>query len=303
MASPAGSSKRISGGGGGSVKLFVVIRAAAVTIPAMDIRTCVRYGLFAAPRPIRRKIAARMRSWLARGGPYRARCESLVMELDFKEHSALRFYTDGLIERPVWRLMRDLLRPGMTMADVGANLGFFALSAARFVGPEGRVIAFEPVPGNLRYLRRNLALNPGLANLLVEPLAVSDQEGETTIHLGWHEGNASLLVGARSTTEDTAPVRTTSLDEYAAARDVPRIDLVKMDIEGAERNALLGAARTLREHRPRLAIAAENRPDDQYQIRDLVSRAWSGYRMRCSRCTPQGIYEIRPDVLLFDRQP
>lgn len=211
----------------------------------MDARTLVRYALTILPRALRRKMASRLRPWLRAKGLYTARCRGLTLALDFDEHSAVPLYADGLIERPLRRTLLSVLRPGMTFFDVGANIGYFSLLAAQQVGSTGRVVAFEPVPRNLEFLRRNLTLNPALNIITVVPAAVSESRGETTLHLGWHEGNASLLADARGTTTDAISVPTLPLDAYLEEQGIERVDVLKMDIEGAEIFALAGMAKGL----------------------------------------------------------
>jgi FkbM family methyltransferase len=153
-----------------------------------------------------------------------------------------------MIERSERNLWLSLLKPGMTVADIGSNMGYFAMLAARAVGQSGKTIAFEPAPSNLVYLRRNLSLNSELA-VIVEELAISSEEGEATFHTGWHEGNGSLLEDARGTTGETFTVRTCRLDDYRKTNGIDRIDLLKLDIEGAEVLAFEGMAEGLKDGR------------------------------------------------------
>ena len=77
-----------------------------------------------------------------------------------------------------------------------------------------------------------------------------------------------------------------------------RVDFIKMDIEGAERNALAGARQTLARWHPRLALSAYHRPDDPEKIPAAVFAAWPGYRMECGPCADAKTF-VRPDVLYF----
>jgi FkbM family methyltransferase len=161
---------------------------------------------------------------------------------------------------------RRLIRPGDTVVDVGAHIGWYTLLAASRVGPSGRVIAFEPGPSALAYLRKNVATNH-LANVTIEPMAISD-----------HAGTIALPDGPR-----TFEVHATPLDDYL--RDKPgEIGLVKIDIEGMEGLALAGMRRTLRENPPR-AMIVEITPheirrtglDPQQVAAELLD---AGYRAR-----------------------
>jgi FkbM family methyltransferase len=169
--------------------------------------------------------------------------------LRFNPGGANPGYVLGTTEPGVQQALVDLLEPGMTFYDVGANMGFFSVIAARRVGPGGRVRSFEPVPGSARTLRHNAALNAA-ENIDVVEAAV-----------GAHPGRAALAVTAESVQAhlaeidthvpavETIEVEVTSIDaEVAAGRPAP--DLVKIDVEGAELTVLEGMLTTLEEHAP-----------------------------------------------------
>lgn len=134
---------------------------------------------------------------------------------------------------PERTLLRRLAKPGATVIDVGANIGYFALLFAEAVGEHGRVLCVEPDPANLRELRRNVERN-GLSN--VEVLATA---------AGSRDGMVGLMTGLNSrVTDDGAgvlqvPVR--MVDSIAPER----VDLLKVDVEGFEWEVLKGAARVI----------------------------------------------------------
>ena len=100
-------------------------------------------------------------------------------------------------------LMESLLNPGMTVIDVGANVGIHTSIAARSVAPHGTVYGFEPVPENFEILVGNLARNQ-LTNVVVEQLAVGDEVGRSTIYLEEHSiGTHSLLRGLARTSPNS----------------------------------------------------------------------------------------------------
>ncbi len=152
----------------------------------------------------------------------------------------------GVLEPSVQEALRRHVGPGAVVYDIGANIGFFSLLAARLAKPHGRVEAFEPVPANAAAARANAALNH-LTNLTVHELAVSD-----------HSGTAELLVpGERSwshlaergwhpNTEHQIPVEVISLDEAIGRGSLPVPDVIKIDVEGSETAVLRGLAQTLR---------------------------------------------------------
>jgi FkbM family methyltransferase len=138
------------------------------------------------------------------------------------------------------------LRPGQTVADVGAHMGFDTLHFARLVGPGGHVHAFEPDPANGRKLRRNCELN-ALDQVSVHLCAVSDRRG--TARFLAHGTTTSRVATAAEPA--TVEVPTVTLDETLAPQgsDAP-IDLIKVDVEGWEVEVLRGSTRILREKRP-----------------------------------------------------
>ena len=119
----------------------------------------------------------------------------------------------------------------MVAFDVGANVGYYTLLLARGVGPKGRVIAFEPNPFNLTYLKEHLRLNK-IGNVEIVEAAVSDREG-----VAFFSGEGAM--GKLSQTG--APTKIVQLDNY------PKPDFIKMDIEGEETAALRGSAKILAE--------------------------------------------------------
>lgn len=157
----------------------------------------------------------------------------------------------GLYERPELDLLRALLRPGGTMLDLGAHVGTYALHAARAVGASGAVVAFEPVPTNAARLRENVALN-GFTQVEVIEAAVSDAAGRATfsaVDVAGESGWGSLVIDASDVTR-ALDVEVVTLDAFAAARGLARVDLIKLDIQGSELQALRGAEQMLRTSRP-----------------------------------------------------
>jgi FkbM family methyltransferase len=153
----------------------------------------------------------------------------------------------GTYERELQHILVRTVRPGQVVWDIGANVGFFALLAARLVGPSGRVIAVEPVPRNLELLHRHLMLNH-VGNVTVLPQAVSDSRG--TVRFDTRHSPSMGRIDASGSIE----VIVTTIDELVAT-GIPAPQVIKMDIEGAESRALAGASQTLREHRPLVLLS------------------------------------------------
>jgi FkbM family methyltransferase len=159
-------------------------------------------------------------------------------------------YVFGTTEPLVQRLLASRLRPGGVVFDIGANVGFFTVIAARLVGPEGRIFAFEPLPEAIPILRRNAALN-GMSSVEVIEAAVGAADGQGTLRI------PDLLLGARlddsaSDGDRQVVVQITSIDSALARGEIVPPDFVKIDAEGAEGDVLRGMAKTIRAHRPEI---------------------------------------------------
>lgn len=181
----------------------------------------------------------------------------IVLVSDGYDSLASRMYWSGLdgFEPESLRLFLDLCRTSTTILDVGAHIGLYALLASAD-RPGTTTIAFEPVARNLRYLRGNVTRNatPGLT---VEPAAVGDRDGTIVLYIPQTTrlpATASLLESAGDEIVPTE-VPIVSIDEYVRGSGLESVDLIKIDVEGAESSVLRGAARVIREHRP--AIVCE----------------------------------------------
>lgn len=154
----------------------------------------------------------------------------------------------GSYEYDKQKLFTQHISPGSVVFDIGAHVGFYTLLASTLAGRGGTVIAFEPMPGNLIYLRGHLLLND-VENANVIDAAVSDAEGRV-----WFKKDANSSMGAVVSTGDFE-VRAVSLDMLISRGEIPIPSLIKMDIEGGEYRALLGARTLLTEHHPVILLA------------------------------------------------
>ena len=189
---------------------------------------------------------------------------------------------DGF-EGPEIGFVGRLLRPGMTVLDIGAHHGLYTLLASKRVGRVGRVIAFEPSPRERRRLLRHIGIN-GCANVFVEPLALGDHAGEADLFLV--EGRQDWCNSLRPPEVDertcTVRVEVQPLDDVLRGLGISRVDFIKLDVEGAELSFLHGASKLLHSA-SRPAILAEvqdirTRPRG-YPAREIIKfLAAAGYR-------------------------
>jgi FkbM family methyltransferase len=158
-------------------------------------------------------------------------------------------------EETTTALFRKFIKPGDTVVDMGANIGYFTMLAARAVGPTGRVISFEPEPTNFRFLSRNIELN-GFKNVTAFQKAVSETNGTTELFIcnydsGHHTinqvGGVEALARGRAYEGISVKIDTVRVDDVLKELDVGKVDVVKIDVEGAEALAFKGMPNLLRQ--------------------------------------------------------
>jgi len=158
-------------------------------------------------------------------------------------------------------LLEGLIQEGMTVFDVGAHVGTYTLMAARLVGRTGHVYAFEAEPENYSILKKNVELN-GYQNVTCVPKAISNRSGLLTLYVSNQGNDRHTLIGSSDANCQGTPceVETLSLDEFSASIEWPRVDIVKMDIEGAEPMAIEGMSELFRRS-DNLSLLMEFAPD------------------------------------------
>jgi FkbM family methyltransferase len=181
--------------------------------------------------------------------------EKSQLEVRCREHLGLIARGAKAYEPQYVSVLRTLLKPGDTVFDIGANIGFYSVLFSNWVGSRGRVVAYEPDPTNLKLLQRNLELN-GCENAAVRPVALSNRSGRhlfsvdrvtrSTGHLGPGATYGETIFGTGK--EDLISVVASTLDDEVSEYGAP--NLIKMDIEGGEYDALTGGILTLQNHRP-----------------------------------------------------
>jgi FkbM family methyltransferase len=155
----------------------------------------------------------------------------------------------GAYERELIAFLKTIVRPSMTVFDVGANIGYLAAIVAQLSGPQGQVHAFEPNPECNARLKLNLSPFP---HAHAHRLAISDHAGTLPLYLSEdpeEDGWGSLLRRA-GMVRQIMEVAVTTIDEFVFASGVRRLDLIKIDIEGGEMRALRGARQLIERDHP-----------------------------------------------------
>ena len=172
------------------------------------------------------------------------------IRLDFEILRDLRTVALGGWEIRNLTLMKQLLRPGGVVLDIGAHVGHFAILAASTVGPGGKVYAFEPAPCNFQRLRENMRLNNFAAHVEVVPIAVSDRLGKVEFFDDGRTGGTeySMFPERHGKHGIAFSAPTEPLDHFAEKHGLPSVDFIKIDTEGAELVVLRGADDILRKN-------------------------------------------------------
>jgi FkbM family methyltransferase len=163
-------------------------------------------------------------------------------------------------------LFQQIVTEGSVVYDVGAHSGFYTLLASVLVGTSGKVVAFEPHPRNLRYLKDHLQLNH-IQNVTVIEAALSDSCGEM-----FFEGSAFL---GHLSSQGDIQVKTVAIDELINREQIPIPDFIKIDVEGAELLALSGAKQTLSKVHPTIILATHGAEVHQQCCDFLTSLGYS----------------------------
>lgn len=192
----------------------------------------------ALPPPLQRAVNA-CRDRVVRGAVIES-CGSLFSLVD--SESAAIVMPD--FEPWMWRYLR--LKEGDVFVDVGAHVGKYTVTAAKIVGPRGLVVAIEPHPENYKALVRSVRLN-GLRNVVALNIAAWDRDCELELFFAESSGRHTVKEGGG---RGSVKVRARALDDVLEEVEVPRVDVVKVDVEGAEVEVLRGLSRTIRKFRP-----------------------------------------------------
>jgi FkbM family methyltransferase len=201
-----------------------------------------------------------------------------------------RDYFNGEVEPEVQDVLKKYLLPGMTFYDIGANIGFFSLLAARLVGASGRIVAFEADPEIASRLRQHVTRNRD-ASILVEEKAVwSSSEpvffARADTNISPDRGLGHVVDEVEKTEPDTIRIEAVSLDEYVTNAGAP--DFIKCDVEGAEVEVFRGAQTLLVEKKP--IILCEMHGEEN---RRSLLEQFAGLGYQCESCSKNHVLAQR----------
>jgi FkbM family methyltransferase len=215
-------------------------------------------------------------------------------------HDSLSISLNGIYEPFETGLVQELVQPGDTVLDIGANIGYYTLILARLVGSGGRVFAFEPDPENFALLERNVEAN-GFRNVVLINAAVSDHCGQLKLYRS--ESNAGdHHIYASGENRPAVQAAAVSLDEYFRGQSM-QIGLVKIDVQGSEAKVVEGMESLLQAGLPTQMLlefwplGLQRAGSEAKQLLDTLSRhAFSLYLVRerqkkLERVTPAGLMQ------------
>jgi len=187
-------------------------------------------------------------------------------------------------EVPLFEFLRHGIQPGAVVLDIGSFLGVYAMMAARWAGPSGRVIAFEPSPSSFTILARHLRMNGLEARVDARHAAVGAQAGRTRLVVFEHEPYRNMIAPVDPAAA-SIDVDLVTVDQVCASM-VRRPTWIRMDVQGLEFDVLRGARDLLRHARGQLTIVAEMHPEQWValgiEVREVDGiLAGMGLRARC----------------------
>lgn len=160
--------------------------------------------------------------------------------------------TSGLLDLPLTCLLRKVVKPGMTVVDVGANIGYYTLLTSQLVGKEGKIIAFEPETLNFALLERSVRENMR-ESISLHRVALSDRKGVVKLYRADDHNPGGHSIGT-DRGHGFDEVNSTTMDDFWEDMGRPRIDLIKVHVAGDDPLVLKGSEKVLRTVMPMLAM-------------------------------------------------
>jgi FkbM family methyltransferase len=218
--------------------------------------------------------------WAPKGSKY-------ILPFNFAEQ-AIQIYGTGA----------QGVQKGDIVLDCGANVGTFARYALD--AGAAKVVAIEPAPDNIECLRRNFPKEITDGRLVIYPKGVWDKDDMLEFLVDPENQAADSFVIHRKGAQATVKLPLTTIDKLVSELGLPRVDFIKMDIEGAEVRAVEGARETIGRHRPRLSLSVYHQDDHPVAVPGAVKGAWPEVKIDCGHCAEAG-GRVRAEVLFFHR--
>lgn len=208
------------------------------------------------------------------------------------------YYNLGEMSLKLYGIGADGVMAGDVVLDCGANVGTFTRIA--LAAGAAKVVAFEIDPRNVECLRRNFRQEAAEGRVIVMDKGVWNSAGTVEVKIYQNSNWNTAVMPDRPETQEKPRIMTlpvTSIDQAVEQLGLERVDFIKMDVEGAEVEALRGARRTLQRFRPRLSVATENLPDDIERVPTVIREIVPEYQIRPGICRRIRRFMIRPEVI------
>lgn len=196
----------------------------------------------------------------------------ILIRLRPEEHIQKELFWYGYYEKPIGLILKSLLQPNSVFIDVGANIGYFSLLAAR-QSPSGSIVAFEPVTHLYQELQANVALNK-FSNVTAVNLALGEQEENRLIYLSGpdNEGMSSFYK-PENYSGKSEMVKVIPLDKWIMDSTIKKIDLIKIDTEGSELAVLKGMKEVIKRFEPLMVLELNPTTLSQFGLKpaDVIS--------------------------------
>ncbi|MDR3179986.1 MAG: FkbM family methyltransferase [Holosporaceae bacterium] len=185
--------------------------------------------------------------------------DGFIIKIYPKNEVCRALFVKGIYNPNQLVVLSTLLRKDSVFIDAGANAGYATLLASRIVGEKGRVIALEPCQRDFNRLLENIKINKLEPRISAHRYAVFQKKGRANLLVAGEEMSALNTLGAEFSIkgvdkDNTEEVDTISIDEFVVAEKITNVDVINLDIEGSEFEALKGARKTIEKHRPALAV-------------------------------------------------
>jgi len=172
--------------------------------------------------------------------PLQFRIGNMIYKKAFFIYETLYFFYKRFSDNSKIKELKKIIKPGMTVLDIGANIGFYSKLFSKLVGAEGRVYSFEPDEENFEYLKKN---TKECNNVVINKMAVSDKSGKMKLYIS-DDLNVDHNVYDNGEGRKTCEIDAVSLDDYFIDKDID-INFIKIDVQGFDYYAILGGEKTI----------------------------------------------------------
>lgn len=222
----------------------------------------------------------------------RMNVDGLTIEADPFDGPGHSFWRVGLTEPETRHVLGEFLRPGMVMFDIGAYVGQFSLVASR-VALDVRIFAFEPTPAVFAQMQRNIELND-CRNVTCVNVALSDAPGTALLYTYPGSADQNSLRPLASDSNGSVEVRVSSIDSFSKERNLDRLDVIKIDVEGNELAVLKGARESLSRFKPVLIVEVSRHQRSYGYTGAQIKALFDELSFDCFRIEGSGLRPYQP---------